>query len=480
MNVFTVTSAFCCLIFCVFLAIVYFSKKNVLNIETKIYRYIIIFDFILIIFHIVALITGYYVNKIDYMLQVYDFVSRIYGLANFVWCGLLEIYTLLIINEGEEDFIHKFIYKMDKTSIIIAIITFFIIICTGLALPLKFFYVNGVIAYTGPCLFYYIFLLLILLVITIVYIVKNFKKIDSYKKLSPFLFFMVMQIINYIINSIDGTINEVPLAITLTSYFMYHIIENPDIKLITELKFAKDQAEKAKNAKSDFLNSMSLELRSPLNAVVRLSEEISVSNDLNEIHEDTENIINASNSLLEIVNGILDINKLEAGKIEVIENNYDPRYEFTNVAKIVSTNIGNKPIKFEIDISNNIPSNLYGDKEKIKRIIINLLTNAIKYTDSGYVRFNVECLNEKDICTLIIFVEDTGKGIKEESIRNFNNDLFSNSSIKTNTVEEAGLGLEITKSLVEILDGKIDMTSIVGKGTKFTVTIKQKIVLSEI
>ena len=112
MNVFTVMSAYCCLIFCVFLAIVYFTKKNVNNVETKIYKWIIIFDFIMIIFHLVALYTGHYVGKIPHMLLMYDISSRIFGFANFIWCGLLEIYTLLMISNNENDLIHQIFYPL--------------------------------------------------------------------------------------------------------------------------------------------------------------------------------------------------------------------------------------------------------------------------------------------------------------------------------------------------------------------------------
>lgn len=477
MNTFTVVTAFCCLIFCIFLAIVYFSKKNVNNVETKLYKWIIMFDFIMIIFHLVALYTGYYVGKIPHMLLIYDLTSRMFGFFNFLWCGLLEVYTLLMISNNENDLIHIIFYRKNvKITRIFEIIllTAFLI---GCALPFKFFFVNGVIAYTGLCLFYYMFLLLIFLFITIVYIIKYFKTIDSYWKLSPLLFFAIMQILNLFANLFDGTINEVPLALTLTSYFMYHIIENPDIKIITELKLAKEQAEKANNAKSDFLNSMSKEMITPLNRIVELSEDIAASNQLNNIHNNTEKIVLSSQNVLELVNGILDINRLEVGNIEVVENKYNTRNEFNSIVKNISINIGQKPVKFIVQYSENLPDRLYGDNEKIKRIISNLLSNAVKYTDSGYIKFNVSCTIERDICNMQIIIKDTGKGMPKDVEESFNNEEYTITTEKSANIDGSGLGLTITKSLVEMLEGKIKVESSLNVGTTFTINIRQKVVL---
>lgn len=477
MNMFTVVTAFCCLIFCVFLAIVYFSKKNVNNVETKIYKWIIICDFIMIIFHITALYTGYYVGKIPHMLLIYDLSSRFFGFFNFIWCGLLEVYTLLMISNNENDLIHTFVFK--KNEKISKVFTSIILVAflLGCALPFKFYFVNGVIAYTGLCLFYYIFLLLIFLFITIYYIIKYFKSIDSYWKLSPLIFFAIMQFLNFFANLFDGTINEVPLALTLTSYFMYHVIENPDIKLITELKLAKEQAERANNAKGDFLNSMSQEMITPLNKIVELSEEIADSNEINAIHNDTDKIILSSQNVLELVNGILDINRLEVGNIDVVENKYNPRNEFDSVVQNISVNIGQKPVKFIVEYAENLPERLYGDKEKIKRIISNLLSNSVKYTDSGYIKFNVSASIEREICNMQITIKDTGKGIPKNLEDSFNNEEYTITSEKSAGMDGSGLGLTITKSLVEMLEGKITVESSLNVGTTFTINLKQKIIL---
>ena len=257
---------------------------------------------------------------------------------------------------------------------------------------------------------------------------------------------------------------------------MYFTIENPDLKLINELELAKNNAEKSSNAKTDFLSSMSHEIRTPLNAIVGFSNSILEDNTLEEAKEEAKDIVMASNNLLEIVNGILDISKIEAGKLEMIETNYNPKEIFDDIIKLIKPRIGDKSIELKINISKELPSILYGDSGKIREIIINILTNACKYTDTGWIEFRVDCKNTKNICHLIISIEDTGRGIETDKIDKLFTKFNRLEEDKNTTLEGTGLGLAITKNLVEMLNGKITVQSQYQKGSKFTVTISQKII----
>jgi sensor histidine kinase/response regulator len=260
---------------------------------------------------------------------------------------------------------------------------------------------------------------------------------------------------------------------------MYFTIENPDVKLIEELNIAKETAVRANNAKTEFLSNMSHEIRTPLNAIVGFSEALQEEEGIPEsAKEDVKDIMMASQGLLEIVNGILDISKIEADKLEIVNTTYDPVKIFNELVVLTKGRLGNeKPIELRVKFSKDLPSSLYGDYARVKQIVLNLLTNAVKYTEKGYIDFVVESVILKNsICRLIISVEDTGIGIKRDNIDKLFQKFERADEERNITIEGTGLGLAITKKLVELMHGEMVVQSIYGKGSKFTVCIDQKIV----
>ena len=267
-------------------------------------------------------------------------------------------------------------------------------------------------------------------------------------------------------------ITPVEAVITLLTYFY---IENPDMKVAAQLNEAKLQAEKANNAKTDFLSSMSHEIRTPLNAIVGFSQALMEENLPSSAQEEVKYIVDASETLLEIVNSILDISKIEANKLEIIDKEYNFKKVYDELCALTKARLGEKPLELRFSYDDTIPQVLYGDDVRIKQIILNLLTNSIKYTKYGFVDFSVKSVIKGDMCRLIISVEDSGIGIKKENLEKLFT-KFERFEEKNTTIEGTGLGLAITKRLVELMHGQLVVHSVFGEGSKFTLVIDQKIV----
>ena len=248
-------------------------------------------------------------------------------------------------------------------------------------------------------------------------------------------------------------------------------------RLQTELEEALKEAKKANNAKSDFLAKMSHEMRTPLNAVIGMSG-LSLEDDRldAETRSNIEKTYTAGMTLLNIVNDILDISKIEAGKLGLIEADYDVPSLINDAITQNILSIGEKPIDFVLDISEDLFARLRGDEIRVKQIINNLLSNAIKYTEKGSVELSVRCAREEDIVWLTIQVRDTGKGIRPEDIGSLFFDYSQLELEKNRYVEGTGLGLPITKRLARMMKGEVSVESEYGKGSVFTVRVSQKYV----
>ena len=282
----------------------------------------------------------------------------------------------------------------------------------------------------------------------------------------------VMTLISYVFPGI--MIYDFILA--LLCFIMYHSIENPDEKLIQKLDYAVIQAKKANQAKTDFLSSMSHEIRTPLNAIVGLSEDILYSKRLSKsVEENAENIVAASHTLLEIVGNIIDITKIESQKVEIVNTNYSIKEVIDEVVKVNEFRIKNKDIETEIIYKNSVPEYLYGDRQHIKLIANNFISNAFKYTKKGVISIIVDYKKLKNDSSLELSVIDTGIGIKQEKIDRLFSKFDRLDEEKNSNIDGTGLGLSITKQLVELLEGEITVQSEFGVGSQFTVIIPQVI-----
>ncbi len=447
------------------LIIVFFTKKRVNSYETKIYGVLLIMSFFNVLFFILAYILSY-INAPDHWILL---INRLDLPMYCFWSSAQFLYVFYITFKNDEK---KDFSKVIK-GIIIANSIIFII---SLFLPIEIFW-NGTDGYaTGLCvLFVYGICGVYLLSSLALALYSVIKRIEIVKNI-PILSLIVLMILAAVYQSMVPNLLIIPPIIVFMELLMFFTIENPDVKMINQLELAKTQAEKANHAKSDFLSSMSHEIRTPLNAIVGLSEYIKDKENVPEdIKPDLQDIVNASNTLLDIVGNILDINKIENDKLEITNVPYNFKEELVKIAKLNKSRVHDKGLTLNITVAKDIPYELIGDKVHVKSIINNLLTNAAKYTDKGEINVNVNCINKDNICTLIISVRDTGRGIKAENINKLFQKFERLDAEKNSTTEGTGLGLAITKRVVELMNGKINVESQYGQGSLFIVHLPQTI-----
>lgn len=256
-------------------------------------------------------------------------------------------------------------------------------------------------------------------------------------------------------------------------YFQIYLYE----KESEMVKKQSEELKKANRVQNSFFTNMSHEIRTPINSIIGLNEMILRKSEDPEVCGYARDIQTSSKLLLDLINDILDMSKLKQNKMEIVEVEYRPEEVFRDVVEMLQIRVAEKRLDFRVHVDNQLPSVLYGDARHLEQIMINILTNAVKYTNDGKVMLNVESepAGEGSV-QLRIEVKDTGIGIRKEDLDHLYDSFRRMDMEKNNNVEGSGLGLSITKQLVNLMEGEIKVDSVYTKGSTFTVTVKQKVI----
>ena len=455
----------CSLIVSLLIFALYFSKKNVKNNETKLYSALLKLTLIEAIFTFLLTLSVHLLfneNTTVYFAIANKILYSIY----IIWISILFLY---FSNLSYEDKGQMKIFKY--VTIILDIILIFLIFL----MPIELIYLRSerisnsygaasIILYIGCAL--YIFLMSIITFI-------NYKDSSNKKKYVPLFLLIILMIAIMVIRAVDPYFNATSNVISFVALVMFFTIENPDLKMLNKLQLAQAQAEKSNQIKSEFLSSMSHEIRTPLNAISGYSQLINETEDINKIKEYSKEIVASTNILLHMFSNIIDAYELESKDIKINNKDYDFYTEINNLLDLYEDRAIAKKILLFREINPSI-SKMYGDVNIIKKILINILDNAIYYTEIGNITVKVETIVEKKNCVLKISISDTGCGIKLEHLKKLFQD-FERGIYKNSAKNGTGLGLSISKRLVELLNGRIEIDSEVNKGTIVKITLNQKL-----
>ena len=426
------------------LIIIFYSKNRINNIETKIYKYLLFLTLFGLFLEIITCIWYVLGARLDNF--GYKFVSKITSSYYMLWGSLIVNYLMNICNI-KQNFKKVFNYYN--------LISFLLI----MLFPISYKINGNIIVPIGMPVYISYINCFIYAIVDLIICLKNRKKIVS-SKLTPIYSLIGLGGICILLFFIAPSLFLIGFVYSIVVFIMYHTIENPDMKLLEEMHKAKEISDNANEEKTLFVYNMTQEIRNITSKIDDDADIILDSKDWNETYDTARDIKANTSKFINMTNDILDVSNVESTNIKTFNNKYNIKNILKQIINVYTDICKNKELKFRTNIDHDIPEFLYGDGIGLKEVLTTIINNSAKYTDNGYIEFDVNTIIKNDICRLIFTIEDSGIGIKSEDI---------------NKIKIDNKSLAKANKLITLMNGTMLISSDYGIGTKVKVIIDQKI-----
>lgn len=460
---FTICGLFCSIL----IVILFFRKEKIISPETKLYGAMIVSSLCDTALVTTILVIAYLnfnpvTNLLIIVLNKIDFIHYV------LWPSLAFLYTYYISYNNIETYnkIKKMVLSLD---ILLVLVDFF--------LPINTIKENDIMGIVGTGAdFVYAVAIIYILLITIL-VLKNFRK-GVKQKYIPLAVLVILLIVASIIRLANPTLLIIPAILVYINLIMYFTIENPDVKMIEELMKAQKLSEQTSNEKGNFIYTVSEDIENRLSNADKVYENVMSLDPDNEIKEymyDLKDIINGARNMLRRT---IDISDMDNKHLQITNNKYNVKLLLESVYTLKKQEL--KPnVDFRLNISDDLPAELYGDSIKLKQIITTVLDNSINYTEKGFIELRVNSFIKNDICRLIISVEDSGKGIdiyKQNEIMNNSSDLTKE---EISSLDNMNLNLKTIRKMISVIGGTFTIDNNKYNGTTISITLDQKVYTKE-
>lgn len=446
------------LVYSIVLNVVYFRKNHLQTQETKYYSILIVLNLFALIFELICGILGHTLPDSSVISILF---TKVFMTYLTVFSCFISLYINMICFNDKPKIFN--VIKYSLLSILVIGVLFI------LYLPITTY--TGYA--TGPSVDFVFAIGTVFITLGLIPIFIRYKHVDL-KKTIPFIFFMLGNVIVAIIQKYNPQITITTSVECLVMFVMYFTIENPDVKMIEELTRARTLTEQSANEKNEFLSVVTDDIQEKLNRVEKIYNDMYKLNPSEEMQEDLDNLkVIVDNARVKIKNSI-DVSQMDSVYLNIINTKYNIRLLLNSIYSMTKASVSDK-VDFRLVINDNIPQELYGDSIKLKQVINTLISNSIRFTNSGYIELRANCIIKNDVCRLIISVEDSGQGIniyKQNEILSNHDDLTKE---EINKIDDKDLNLKIIRKIINIIGGTFSIDTNKGIGTIVTIYVDQKI-----